>query len=63
VAALTIFIQSVFGVAIAALWLEEKLHWGQLFGSITIVAGLTLGLSRQIQRPAHRVSTLAEPLG
>ena len=60
VAALTIFVQSVFGVAIAALWLGEKLHWGQLLGSITIVAGLTLGLSRQIQRPARRGSTLVE---
>ena len=52
VAALTIFAQSVFGVAIAALWLHEKLHWGHLFGSLTIVAGLVLGLSRQVHRPA-----------
>jgi drug/metabolite transporter (DMT)-like permease len=52
VAALTIFAQSVFGVAIAALWVGERLHWGQLSGSITIVAGLVLGLSRQIKRPA-----------
>jgi len=52
VAALTIFAQCVFGVGIAALWVGEKLHWGQLFGSITIVAGLVVGLSRQIQRPA-----------
>jgi O-acetylserine/cysteine efflux transporter len=48
VAALTVFAQSVFGVAIAALWLHEKLHWGQLLGSLTIVAGLILGLSRQV---------------
>jgi drug/metabolite transporter (DMT)-like permease len=53
VAALTIFAQSVFGVSIAALWVGEKLHWGQLLGSATIVAGLVLGLSRQIQRPEH----------
>jgi len=52
VAALTIFAQSVFGVAIAALWVGEKLHWGQLFGSLAIVAGLVLGLSRQIQKPS-----------
>ena len=51
VAALTVFSQAVFGVAIAALWVGEKLHWGQLFGSLTIVAGLVLGLSRQVQRP------------
>ena len=49
VAALTIFAQSVFGVAIAALWLREQLHWGHLLGSIAIVAGLVLGLSRQIK--------------
>jgi len=50
VAALTIFAQSVFGVAIAALWVGERLHWGQLLGSVTIVAGLVLGLSRQVHR-------------
>ena len=53
VAALTIFAQSVFGVALAALWLGEKLHWGQLLGSLAIVGGLVLGLSRQIKPPAH----------
>ncbi len=50
VAALTIFAQSVFGVGIAAVWLGERLHWGQLLGSVTIVAGLVLGLSRQIAK-------------
>jgi drug/metabolite transporter (DMT)-like permease len=48
-AALTVFAQSVFGVALAAVWLSEPLHWGQLFGCLAIVAGLVLGLSRQIQ--------------
>jgi drug/metabolite transporter (DMT)-like permease len=52
VAALTIFAQAVFGVALAALWLHEKLHWGQLAGSVTIVAGLVLGLSRQLKQPS-----------
>jgi drug/metabolite transporter (DMT)-like permease len=51
VAALTVFSQSIFGVALAALWLGEQLHWGQLAGSLTIVAGLILGLSRQIKAP------------
>jgi len=50
VAALTIFAQPVFGVALAALWLKEPLHWGQLWGSLAIVAGLGFGLSRQIKR-------------
>jgi len=50
VAALTIFIQPVAGVAVAALWLGESLHWGQLWGGLTIVAGLVFGLSRQVKR-------------
>ena len=50
--ALTIFAQTVFGVGIAAVWLHEKLHAGQLWGSVLIVAGLVLGLSRQVKRTA-----------
>jgi drug/metabolite transporter (DMT)-like permease len=50
VAALTIFAQSIFGVGLAALWLGEKLHWGHLAGSLTIAAGLILGLSRQVHK-------------
>lgn len=50
VAALTIFSQSVFGVAVAALWLGEKLRWDQLAGGATIVAGLAVGLSRQVRK-------------
>jgi drug/metabolite transporter (DMT)-like permease len=49
VAALTIFAQSIFGVGIAAVWLGERLHWEQLFGGLAILAGLVLGLSRQIR--------------
>ena len=52
VAGLTIFAQSIFGTAVAAIWLHEELHWGHLFGSLTIVAGLALGLSRQVKKPA-----------
>lgn len=48
VAALTIFAQPVFGVALAKFWLGETLHWGQLWGSVAIVVGLMVGLSRQI---------------
>lgn len=50
VAALTLFAQSLFGVAIAAVWLREKLHLGQLLGGLAIAAGLAVGLSRQISR-------------
>jgi len=52
VAALTVFAQSVFGVGLAAVWLHERLHWGQLFGCLAIVAGLVVGLSRQIRTEA-----------
>jgi len=61
VAALTIFTQSVFGVGIAALWVGERLHWGQLLGSVTIVAGLVLGLSRQVhQEPTANIQRPTE---
>lgn len=49
VVALTVFSQAIFGVLIASLWLGEHPHWGQLAGSLVIVAGLTLGLSRQME--------------
>jgi drug/metabolite transporter (DMT)-like permease len=49
VAALTIFAQTVFGVAIAALWIGEKLRWEHLFGSIAIASGLAVGLSGQLR--------------
>lgn len=61
VAALTIFAQSLFGVVIAAVWLGEKLHWGQLFGGLTIVGGLILGLSRQIKPRVHAGTSALEP--
>jgi drug/metabolite transporter (DMT)-like permease len=50
VAALTIFTQPLAGVAIASLWLREPLHWGQLTGGLAIVAGLVVGLSRQVRK-------------
>jgi len=56
VAVMTIFAQSVFGVLIAAVWVGERLKWEQLFGSVTIVAGLVLGLSRQIKPTPVRSS-------
>jgi drug/metabolite transporter (DMT)-like permease len=52
VTALTVFIQPVVGVIIATVALKESLHWGQLWGSLAIVSGLAVALSRQIKRPA-----------
>lgn len=53
VTVLTVFIQPVVGVLIATLVLKEALHWGQLWGSLAIVAGLVVALSRQIKRPGR----------
>ncbi|HEX3800329.1 MAG TPA: DMT family transporter [Verrucomicrobiae bacterium] len=52
IVALTVFAQPVAGVLIAWLWLGEALNWGQLWGSLAIVAGLVVGLSRQVKTPA-----------
>jgi drug/metabolite transporter (DMT)-like permease len=52
VTVLTVFIQPVVGVVIATVALKESLHWGQLWGSLAIVVGLVIALSRQI-KPAH----------
>jgi drug/metabolite transporter (DMT)-like permease len=52
VAAMTIFVQALAGVGIASLCLQETLHWGQFWGCLAIIAGLVLGLSRQI-KPVH----------
>ncbi|HON07807.1 MAG TPA: DMT family transporter [Verrucomicrobiota bacterium] len=43
IVALTIFIQPIAGVPMAAIFLKENLHWGQLFGGIIIAIGLVLG--------------------
>jgi drug/metabolite transporter (DMT)-like permease len=52
-AAMTIFVQPVAGVPIAWLWLNEPLHWGQLWGSLAIVAGLVVGLWKESSVAEH----------
>jgi drug/metabolite transporter (DMT)-like permease len=54
IAALTVFSQSIFGVAIASAWIGEQVHWGHVLGSLVIVAGLVIGLSRQIQAASQQ---------
>jgi len=56
VTALTVFIQPVVGVVIATMVLRETLRWGQLWGSLVIVLGLVIALSRQIKLPGRRPS-------
>lgn len=48
VVALTVFVQPIAGAVVAVAWLHESLHWGQLWGSLVIAAGLGTGMSRQI---------------
>lgn len=47
IAALTVFVQPVAGLMFAFVLLGEQLHWGQLWGSLAIVAGLAIGLPRR----------------
>ena len=54
VTALTVFIQPVVGVVIATVALKESLRWGQLWGSLAIVTGLVIALSRHIKLPGKR---------
>jgi len=44
-AALSIFLQPIAGVPIAAIFLGEKIHIGQILGGIIIGAGLIIGFS------------------
>jgi drug/metabolite transporter (DMT)-like permease len=44
IVALTIFVQPLAGVPMAAIWLGEPLHWGHLWGCLAIAAGLVEGL-------------------
>ncbi|HAM70063.1 MAG TPA: hypothetical protein DCM86_00275 [Verrucomicrobiales bacterium] len=48
--ALTIFVQPVAGVAIAMLFLNETLHWGHLWGTVAVGAGLVVGFVGEGQR-------------
>lgn len=49
IVALTIFAQPVAGLFFATLWLHEPLHWGHLWGSLAIITGLVVGLSRTVK--------------
>jgi drug/metabolite transporter (DMT)-like permease len=54
VTSLTVFVQPVAGFLISILWLSEPLHFGQLWGSLVIVAGLIIGLRPDSEK---RIST------
>lgn len=44
VTGLTVFVQPVAGFLLSIMWLSEPVHFGQLWGSLIIVAGLIIGL-------------------
>lgn len=54
---LTIFVQPLAGVPMAAYWLGEPLHWGQLWGVLVIGAGLFLGM---VEWPERRRVSLSK---
>jgi len=61
-AALTILVQPVFGVAAAAWFLGEALHWGQLWGALVVLAGLGLGFAPAwISERRNGVAVVAQP--
>ena len=41
---LTVLVQPVAGLLLSVIWLGERLHWGQLWGSAAIVVGLAIGM-------------------
>jgi hypothetical protein len=43
-AGMTVFVQPLAGLALSVLWVGESLHWGQLWGSLAIIAGLIIAL-------------------
>src|SRR5258707_3931032 len=51
VAALTVFAQTIIGVALAALWVGEKLHGGHLLVSLAVVARLVNSRLRPVHSP------------
>jgi drug/metabolite transporter (DMT)-like permease len=61
-AALTILVQPVFGVAAASWLLGEALHWGQLWGTLVVIAGLGLGFAPAwIGERRNGVAALIDP--
>ncbi|MGB9601972.1 MAG: DMT family transporter [Verrucomicrobiia bacterium] len=46
IVALTIFIQPIAGVPMAAFFLNEQLRWEQLWGALVIASGLLIGFRR-----------------
>lgn len=55
-AALSIFIQPIAGVPMAAIFLGEKIHTGQILGGLIIGAGLIIGFSNSNKNSSNNKS-------
>ena len=53
VTGLTVLVQPLAGLFISVIWLGERLHWGQLWGSAAILVGLAVGMRRDKTRPGQ----------
>jgi drug/metabolite transporter (DMT)-like permease len=62
---MTVFVQPVAGLLISVIWLGERLHWGQLWGSLAIIAGLIIAFrpGRRIVRKTNDVQLEFSPVG
>jgi drug/metabolite transporter (DMT)-like permease len=59
-AALTILVQPLCGVLVAAAFVGERLHWGQFWGATAIVASLVVGLNlKRRDRSASNTSAFS----
>lgn len=59
VTALTVFVQPLAGLFLSTVFLGEKLHSGQLWGSLAIAIGLALGLRRNHRSAADGGATVS----
>jgi drug/metabolite transporter (DMT)-like permease len=44
IAGLTVLVQPLAGLFLSVVWIGERVHWGQLWGSAAILVGLAIGL-------------------
>ncbi len=59
---LTVFVQPVAGLIISVLWVGESLHWGQLWGSLAIIAGLFIALRPETRRANGKLAGVPLPV-
>ena len=58
---LTVLVQPLAGLLLSVVWLGESLHWGQLWGSLAIIAGLMVALRPERVCAGRASESYAEP--